>query len=146
MVEVDVRDKSGVDPSELGGIERHASPQMPHPVSKDGIRHQANPVHLDQDSRVSDVDAPARDGLEPPGVARRVRRERSNHKHGQRDHQDRVDGLVGDEEEVPDRTEHASVMPTIRAQAAPVKTCQPAAIRITPKIKCNQPQAVTSNS
>ena len=44
MVEMDVREKSRVDPSEFGGAERHAAPQVPYPVPKDGVRQKADPV------------------------------------------------------------------------------------------------------
>ena len=59
MVEMNVRDESGVEPSELGGG-RHAPPEVQHPVPKDGVRQQADAVQLDQDGRVSDVEKPAR--------------------------------------------------------------------------------------
>ena len=59
MVEVNVRDESGVDPAEVGR-ERYAPPQVQHPVPKYGVRQQADPVQFDQDGRVSDVEKPAR--------------------------------------------------------------------------------------
>ena len=60
VVEVDVRDESGVDPFELGTIERYAPSEVPHPGANDGVGQQANPVQLDQYGRVPDVEEPAR--------------------------------------------------------------------------------------
>ena len=82
VVEVDVRNESGVDPFKFGCVERHAPPEVPHPVPKDGVRQQADPVQLDQDGRVPDVEQPARDGLYTrPGISRRVRRESRDDEH-----------------------------------------------------------------
>jgi hypothetical protein len=63
MIEMDVRNESGVDLSELGCIERYAPPQVPHPLAKNGVRQQPDPVQLDQYGRVPDVEKPARYGL-----------------------------------------------------------------------------------
>ena len=58
VVEVDVRDESGVDASELVRVERYAPPEVPHPRAQDGVGQQADPVQLDQDGRVPDVEKP----------------------------------------------------------------------------------------
>ena len=63
VVEMDVRDEGGVDALELGRVERYAPPEVPHPGAKDGVGQQADPVQLDQDGRVSDVEDPAGDGF-----------------------------------------------------------------------------------
>jgi hypothetical protein len=60
---------------------------MPHAPAKDGVREQADPVQLDQDGRVPEVEQPVRDGLctYRPCVARRVRRKDSDHELVERD-------------------------------------------------------------
>ena len=105
MVVVDVRDERRRQVPQALRLERDAPAQMQDARPKHGVRQQPDPVQLDQDSRVPDVDAAGPGRLSGARHVSVVGRQSGDHEHVQRDDQDRPDGLIGDEEEVPDRAE-----------------------------------------
>ena len=115
---------------------------------QDGVRQQTNPVQLDQDGRVPDVEQPAGDFYAP------IRGSRS----GEYAESDAITstssamissaqtGWYGIQEELPDRTygrEHDADHPRPRGLIEDAETLATTTI---PKIRCSQPQAVTSTS
>ena len=65
MVVVDVREQDGVDAGEPRGLQRDPTAQVADPGAQDGIRQQPDPVELDQDGGMPDVQQPRRCYLTP---------------------------------------------------------------------------------
>ena len=65
MVIVDVREQDGVDAGDPRGLQRDSAAQVADAGAQDGVRQQTDPVQLDQDGRMPDIQQPGRCYLTP---------------------------------------------------------------------------------